>query len=200
MTSNSATQTLPTGYKPGGSIDLSRDRRLNVAVNLVALAGLVGASWLALYALRWLRPGYRLPNLTLSALTGLLMLIGIILLLTTVMVVLHEGIHGLFFWVFARRRPVFGMRGTYAFAAMPGWYFPRRFYLLIGLAPLVILTLSGLALIAWGPAFWIPGLLFVLVMNASGSVGDLYIILWLLTKPAGCLVQDYGDGVIAFVE
>jgi len=48
-----------------------------------------------------------------------------------------------FFWVFTRSRPVFGLRGWYAFAAAPGWFLTRGQYLVTILAPFLILSVLG---------------------------------------------------------
>jgi hypothetical protein len=106
---------------------------------------------------------------------------------------LHELVHGAFFWLITRSRPVFGLQAAYAYAAAPNWYIPRNPYLVVGLAPLILLTLTGVALLPWLPAALLLPWIFALAVNASGSIGDVYIIGWLLTRPAGALVNDHGD-------
>jgi hypothetical protein len=112
--------------------------------------------------------------------------------------VLHELIHGLFFWLFTRTRPAFGFKGAYAYAAAPGWYIPRSQYIIVGLAPLVLITLGGFALLVVVPAWLIPALLFVVVMNGAGAVGDIAVVGWLLVQPRATLVHDLGDAVAIY--
>jgi hypothetical protein len=131
---------------------------------------------------------------------GLLGAAGILLLwvvslaaATIVMIVLHEAVHGVFFWLFSGRFPQFGFKGYYAYAAMPpGVYLQRDRYILTGIAPAVLLTLGGLALLPVLPSWSLPTLIVFLTGNASGSVGDVLVIGWLLSKPSDVFIEDNG--------
>jgi hypothetical protein len=112
-----------------------------------------------------------------------------------VMIVVHELIHGAFFWVFTRQRPKFGLRGWYAFASAPGWYFPCRQYLVIGLAPVVCLSLLGMTLLAVLPAEALVLTLFAVILNAASSIGDLWICIRLMFECRPVVVEDVGDGM-----
>ena len=65
--------------------------------------------------------------------------------------VVHELIHGLFFWLFTGSAPRYGLGLSYAYAAAPDWYIPRRKYQVTGLAPVVIIGLGCLLLMMGGP-------------------------------------------------
>ncbi len=112
-----------------------------------------------------------------------------------VFICLHELIHGAFFWIFTGRQPKLGLRGGYAFAAAPGWFFPRRQYLLVALAPLVLLSLLGMALVATVPLAGVTGILLAMVLNASGAVGDLWIVYRVMRERGAVVVEDLGDGL-----
>jgi hypothetical protein len=60
---------------------------------------------------------------------------------------IHELIHGVFFWVFTRNRPVFALCLFYAYSAAPNWYIPARQFMIIALGPLVIIGAIGMLLI-----------------------------------------------------
>lgn len=109
--------------------------------------------------------------------------------------VAHELIHGIFFWVFIRQRPKFGFRGWYAFAAAPGWFFPSGQYLVIALAPLILLSILGMVLAAVVPAGALAAVLFGIVANAAGAVGDMWIAFKVLRERRKILIEDLGDGV-----
>ncbi len=82
----------------------------------------------------------------------------------------------------------------YAFAALPrDCYLPRNPYVVVALAPLVLLSLLGLLLLPMLPPAAIPTLWLVLTANAVGAVGDLVVAGWLLTFPRTVLAQDAGD-------
>jgi len=184
-------QTLPNHYTLLKEIDLSRDRRLLLALNLVGVAQLLLFSRLFMRLVFSLRPDVS-PSITWRI--DLISLIGIVIALVGVLV-LHESVHGLFFWIITRQRPRFGFRGTYAFAAAPDWYLPRNPYLVVGLAPLVLITIAGIAFIPFIPVGGLLPLVYALTINAAGAVGDVAIVAWLLVKPPNLLIQDRGDAV-----
>ncbi len=182
-----------------GTIDLSKNKRLAVITNIAGTVLLLLFGWLFSSLMAYIRPGYGAGfNLSISNLWDLLITIGVVLGVTAVMVLAHEGLHGVFFWFFTRHRPTFGFRGYYAFAAAPGWYIPRNPYLLISLAPFVLITAAGLVLLATLPDVLVGPLLLLVSMNAAGAVGDLMVAGWLLGKPPRFVVQDFGDGVNLF--
>lgn len=189
-----ATRTLPPGFDLLGSISLNGNRRLLILLNLL------GIPWAILCAVFFIVMGSVLDGLRFSGsvtltLPGLLLGLLALTLTFIVTLILHEVTHGLFFWLFTRARPRFGFKGAYAYAAAPGWYIPRPLFLLIGLAPLVILSALGLFILPFVP---FPGsllLLFALFTNAVGAIGDLYMIARLLTVPRRALIEDVGEGI-----
>jgi len=190
------TQFLPPSYAPKGSFDLTHNTRLAIILNLGGTLLLFFFAWLFLSITQLLHPEYTYPiSLMVSSLTDLLKLVGGLLSVTLVMILAHEGVHGFFFWLLTHQRPLFGFRGYYAFASAPGWYIPRNDYLVVSLAPFILISLIGLDLLAILPYALIPSLLLLISMNAAGAIGDLMVSIWLLKKPATCLIQDYGDKV-----
>ena len=113
------------------------------------------------------------------------------------MVPLHEGFHGLFFWFFTGARPRYSFKLYYASASMPGWFFPRWQYFFISLAPLVGITLLAVLGIRYLPTNYLLPVYFLLLLNTTGSVGDLWVVLKILFHPSGTLINDH-DGAIEF--
>jgi hypothetical protein len=186
------TNSLPANYSPVGTLDLSSNKPALIWLNILGTVLFFLFGYLFLRAAFVLRPtdmGAAISVFSSNQLT----LILAVLLLTAIMLTIHELIHGVFFWVFTKDRPHFGFKWFYAYAAAPDWYLPRNQHLVVGLAPLVLITLAGLALLAIVPATAIPAVLFFMTMNASGAVGDIVTVLWLLTQPPTVLVQDVGD-------
>ncbi len=172
---------------------MKRDMRLNVVLQILGLAWMALVGWWLANIARWLRPEFNQAvraGISGNLLLGLLL----ILVVMVIAIVCHELVHGLFFWLFARKRPEFGVGPGYAFAAMPDWYFPKGQYLVIGLSPLVVLTLLGMGLIAFLPLTWL-GLVFAgVVINAGGAIGDLYVC-WRVAREADdAWIKDTGDG------
>jgi hypothetical protein len=188
-------QTLPENYSFDSKFDL-RNKKLLLWLNVAGLVLTIFFLFLFGEITTWLRGD--LEKGILFSVNGpgdiLLKLAGIILIVMLVMV-LHEGVHGFFFWLFTKHKPVFGIKFGYAYAAMPDWYFQRNQYLVIGLAPFVILDLLGIFLIPIVPVNWLWVVLGALLMNSSGAVGDLAVVFWLLHKPAASLAMDKADSI-----
>ena len=191
-----ARKDLPQAYTLAWQFDI-RQKREVIVLNLLGAVLLV-LSWIGFSALaRLLRPGTAVSGTTIASgnLAQLLLFIGIVILATVVMLVVHEGFHGLFFWLFSHSRPRFAFKVFYAYAAAPDWYFPRWQYIIIGLAPLVGITLLGIAALAWLPVPWLVPTLMLLVVNTSGAVGDMWVVGRLLANPASTYIRDYGDKI-----
>lgn len=187
------TQTLPENYALAWDVNMKRDKRLNIILQVLGLGWMALAGWLFASLVFWMRPDFN--EATRKGLGGDL-LIGLLLILVVMLITLtlHELVHGLFFWFFSQRRPEFGIGPGYAFAAMPDWYFPKGQYLIIGLSPLVGLTMLGLGVIAFAPLTWI-GLVFAgVVINAGGAIGDLYVCGRIAREAEDVWIKDTGDG------
>jgi hypothetical protein len=196
-----ATRTLPVGYRIHGSIILTKNRKLWLLLNLLSIPWCCFCFAFFLIMANLLRPlspqGF--PVTFASGLTGFLFLVAGIVLTIILPLILHELVHGFFYWLFTKARPIFGFNGWYAYAAAPGWYLPRSQFLVVGMAPLIILSLLGLALLPFVPWIVLPSLVWGLILNASGSIGDLYMVLRLALAPAGVVVEDRKDGISWYV-
>lgn len=200
-----ATKTLPEDYQAYATIVLAKNKRLFLFLNLLGLVLFVGFGWLFVQIALLLRPAVAplLHVIDTNSSGGILFTLPIAwipgaLAAFFLVPVLHEAAHGLFFWLFTRTRPRFAYKLVYAYAAAPDWYLPRGPYLLVGLAPLILLSLLGVALLPVLPLLLLPGLLAFLVLNASGAVGDIAMICWLLFQPATLLARDTGDAVTLY--
>lgn len=197
-----ATQSLPDTYRKIGAIDVSKSESLLLLLNLIGLAVMVGFGYLFIKALLWMRPeeGVRtLRLLQIASFSGWLVVAAAVIGLTVFHVVLHEAIHGIFFWIFTRARPRFAFRWAYAYASAPDWYIPRDPFLITTLAPFVFISLAGLVILGTAPTNWLLPTWFVITMNAGGAVGDLIVAGWLVRQPPVCLAQDKGDAVTLYL-
>lgn len=198
MKNRQALPELPAGYAAGGTVDLSKNRWLAIAVNLAAVGLFFVFGWLFVAVAVWLRPDWRSLALTVTGPGQLVGLLAAMLALVALQVTLHELIHGLFFRLFTGARPRYALKLMYAYAAAPDWYLPRNQHLVTALAPLVLMTAAGLGLLPVVPARLIPALLFVLAANAAGAAGDMVVAGWLLRQPSSALVRDAGDAITVY--
>lgn len=200
-----AAKHLPAGYQEYLTINLAKNKLLFVLLNIAGLALFVGFGWLFVQITLLLRPDAAplMQVLDDSSGGGVMFTLpfawvwGTLLALLLVPV-LHEAAHGLCFWLFTRDRPRFAYNVFYAYAAAPDWYIPRNPYLIVGLAPLVLLSLVGVGLLPLVPQPSVPLLVAFLVLNAAGAVGDLAIICWLLFQPSNLLARDTGDAITLY--
>lgn len=178
-------------HQPGAGwteirLDLQRDKKTALVVNLLALALMAAVVLPGL----WVEPIGSLfqAETPLRYWGRFAVLIGGFL----AYMVLHELVHGVCMYALGGgAKPRYGFTWQYAYAASDAW-FGRRDYILIGLAPVVVwgVVLGGLSALADGGWFWVAWLLQA--GNLSGAAGDLYVTARLARMPAGTLVRDAG--------
>lgn len=110
---------------------------------------------------------------------------------------IHELIHGLAF-LFWGGKPFFGAKLPFAlYCGARQQIFPRNYYLVVGLAPLVIITLAALILTLFFPLL-ASYTLFANLSNFSGAVGDVWVATRIAQQPATILVEDTDAGYRAW--
>ncbi|HEU5230625.1 MAG TPA: DUF3267 domain-containing protein [Ktedonobacteraceae bacterium] len=124
---------------------------------------------------------------------GGLLWFGINVLAYILVLPLHELIHALAFLLWGGT-PHFGAKLPLAlYCGARDQLFRRNQYLVVGLAPLVVITLAGVVLTLAAPVL-ASYLLFAQIGNISGAAGDLWTVLRLLRQPAGTVVEDTAVG------
>ena len=129
----------------------------------------------------WVRPRFGPVDVLLVSVAGLV-----------VLPVIHELIHGAVA-ALCRGRPVYGIGPGVAFCHFRELV-GRRCYAAILVAPLVVISVVGVALVPLLPAIFGGPLLALLVSNAAGAVGDVAALLQLRGLPADALIADTRDG------
>jgi Putative zincin peptidase len=168
-----ASRTLPDGYVLGGTVTLAGNRRLRTRLLLLSLPWTL----LCLYGIGAYAAVLRPEGWTLSV-TGLALALVLLGLLATlpVMLLVHEGVHALALWALTRARPVFGWRGWYAYTDSPGWFLSRPAMVVALAAPLVVVPLLAAPVVASAPGGVALAILLLVLVNAVGALGDLYLI------------------------
>lgn len=193
------TRSLPPEYTLHRRLDI-REKKSVLMMNIGGVILLI-LSWIGFTRLAiWINPGSILFfHISINKIAGLFVFVGMLLLVTVAMLLIHEGLHGICFWIFTKTRPLFAFKGYYAYAAAPDWYLPKWPYLITGLAPLIGITALCVILMFFVPAAWMPALVWMLVLNTSGAVGDLWMVYTLLRSPAEVLARDQGDVLEFFI-
>lgn len=193
-----ATTTLPSHYHSAHTITFAHRPKLFLSLNLVGIALFFISGYAFLSLAAHLSPAFKNGGGTLSGWGALLLIFGVFLGAILLTMLIHELIHGLFFWIFTRKRPLYGFKGIYAYAAAPDFYIPRNQFLLIGLAPFVLISLLGIALLPFTSLAVALTLVLIMTMNAAGAVGDFYAVGFLLTQSSTALIRDFGDGMACY--
>ncbi len=168
---------------------------LSIILFFVSLAGVSGfyeavhgQSW----SVSWQATQYPSPwSSILPFLAFLAILIGTF--------VVHELLHGVAFRAFGGS-PRYGVEAKYflpyAYATSPGDRFSRNAFVVIGLAPLVIIDLVSVLLLAIFPqASWLG---LVIAINTSGASGDIWMATLLLRSPKSIQVEDRRAGMAIY--
>jgi hypothetical protein len=194
-----STRLLSDEYCLIRSFDLSKELRLLIWLNVAGL--ILFFIFGALFFLAILRFYPNRPPGSFSSSKNFIQVVLLVLVILAAYVstlFLHEVVHGLFFWLFTRSKPSFGLRTAYAFAAAPNWFIPRNQYMVIGLAPLIVITFIGMAVLPYLPSGFLTAWWVSLTTNASGAVGDLFIVGWLLVHTSQSFINDFGDRVAIY--
>jgi len=193
---DTSTKTLPEGYVQSGEINLKTNKRLAITLNILGFFVAVASFFLLSSFAAEVHPSLLNTSGAITMTAGVAaVLVGLVVVLLSV----HELIHGFFFWMFTRSRPVFALRVFYAYAGAPDWYLPARQYAIAAVGPLVIMGAVGLLLVLLMPESWVMFIVFVVAFNTGGSMGDLLIFTRLFKVSPTCLANDTGD-IITFYE
>jgi hypothetical protein len=125
-----------------------------------------------------------------------LMTLGILLTL-----VLHEMTHGFVMQMFGAK-PKYGIlwKSMVLYATSPGYAYRRNNYVVILLAPFVVISLLvilGMWLLSG--TSWVALLGICGVVNASGAIGDMWMTMIVLRYAANAYVMDEQDGIRVFL-
>ena len=191
---NASTQMLPDGYVQSDEINLKKDMRLAILLNIGAFIIFIPMFYLLSRFIALVRPDITNFSVTIT-IEKVLGAIGLVVLV----LIIHEIIHGLFFWIFSHGRPVFALRPLYAYAGAPTWFFSKRQYAITALGPLIIIGAVGLLLLLLAPISWMLMIVLLVALNTSGAIGDIFVFFRLLKCSPTSFANDTGE-VVTFFE
>ncbi len=114
-------------------------------------------------------------------------------------IVVHELVHGIAFAAFGGS-PRYGFKVKsflpLAYATAPGYFFHRNAFIVIGLAPLLVIDIVCFLLLAIFPQA--PWLIWVIAFNTGGAIGDIWIAVQLLRCPRSIRVEDREEGIAIY--
>ncbi len=172
---------LPSNYDCIKKIDMKNNRKeyilINVLTNVIFIPFLIGLAFIEV-------------EFTISPLGILAFLIGVI-----ITIIIHELIHAFFFRIGNKVKVKYKFHGFAASASVPDVYYQKRHYIIITLAPFLILNILYILLILFLSDGLFYLVYFIFAFHLSGCVGDLYVFSKLFMMPKETLIQDYGIGM-----
>lgn len=187
-----AREALPNGYKEIYSINLQKDKKMAILVNIFAIV--IAAVFVV--PVHFIIPITSLfdmrKGLGAYAARFVALLIG-----TIVYMILHELVHGIAMKLFGTKKVKYGFTGLYAFAGSDDYY-DKKSYLTIALAPIVVWGIVLTIVCFFVPDEWFWVVYFIQIMNLSGAAGDLFVTIKFSKMPKDILVHDHGVGMVVY--
>lgn len=183
---------LPEDYGEIYSLNLQKDKRTAIIVNLLALA---------IAAVMAVSMNFFVPVTSVFDMSGgivryFLRLAALIVLMVLYMV-LHELVHGIAMKLCGTKRVKYGFTGLYAFAGSEDYY-DKKSYIFIALAPIVLWGTVLAAVNFFVPTEWFWIVYMIQLINISGAAGDLFAAVKFSRMPKNILIQDSGVSMRVF--
>ena len=187
-----AIQSLPEGYKEIYSIDLKKNKKAYLMVNLLA----VFIALLMVVPMHFYIPIFTMFDMS-SGLRDYTIRFAALIVLLILYMVLHELVHGIAMKLCGTKKIRYGFTGSYAFAGSSDYY-GKTAYIFIALAPVVLwgIILAIVNLFVSAEWFWVVYL--IQINNISGAAGDLFVTVRFSRFPQDILVSDYGVGMTVY--
>lgn len=183
---------LPEDYGEIYSLNLQKDKRAAIIVNLLALA---------IAAVMAVSMNFFVPVTSVFDMSGgivryFLRLAALIALMVLYMV-LHELVHGIAMKLCGTKRVKYGFTGLYAFAGSEDYY-DKKSYIFIALAPIVLWGTVLAVVNFFVPTEWFWIVYMIQLINISGAAGDLFAAVKFSRMPKNILIQDSGVSMRVF--
>ncbi len=183
---------LPDGYTEYYSVDLQKDKRTAVFVNLfAAVIAIIMAFSMCFY----------IPFATLfsmeSGLGAYIVRLLSLIVLTVLYLVLHEAVHGVAMKLCGTEKVKYGFTGLYAFAGSDDYY-GKKAYIFIAMAPVVFWGAVLAAINVFVPEEWFWVIYFIQIINVSGAAGDIFVTVKFSRFPKDILIKDSGVGMTVY--
>ncbi|MGL6219469.1 MAG: DUF3267 domain-containing protein [Lacrimispora sphenoides] len=172
---------LPEGYKEIRKVDLTEDKKTFIVINIF--------SFIFFIAMAFIGAIINPINFTVDSKFMYLLILAVFLYI--IYIIMHEAIHGYYMKKFSGIKAHYGHAWFCAYAGSDA-YFNKKHYIIISLAPVVILGIVLFIINAMVPQsyFWV--IYFVQMGNIAGAAGDLYVTYLMSKMPDDTLTQDTG--------
>lgn len=181
-----AIQNLTADYKEIYSINLQKDKKVALFINILAF--LIVVSMVIIM-------NFYIPISSLFSMeNGLLKyFIKFLVLISSIVsyIYLHELVHGITMKAFGTKKVKYGFTGMYAFAGSNDYY-DKKSYITIALTPIIVFLFVFVVINFLVPKEWFWIVYFLQICNISGAAGDIFVTVKLATMPKDIVVKDKG--------
>ena len=182
---------LPDGYAEIRRIDLKKDKKFTILLNVAALV-----LFAVMLVLGLLISPLCIPIVLTKSMNAILVF-ALLIVAIVAYIICHELVHGLFFRVFTGKKAKYGFNGIFAYAYSDA-YVSKVPYVIIGLAPVIVFGIIFLVLNIVLPQEWFWFVYLLQIMNISGAVGDFYITYLVCKSPTDLLAHDEVPAMIFY--
>ena len=179
-------ETLPEGYEEVLSVDLQKNKKLALFVNILAIV----ISILLAVPMHFFVPITTLFSME-NGLVSYFIRFASLVVLMVLYTVLHELVHGVAMKLCGTKKVKYGFTGMYAFAGSEEYY-GKGPYIFIALAPVVLWGIIIAVINPFVPVDWFWVVYWIQIVNLSGAAGDIYVTSKFSRLPKDILVRDEG--------
>lgn len=182
-------QSLPEGYRQIFSVDLTKNKKTALLLNLASLIVMLTMGIPA-----------HILKLPISSImfnedgsyTVVKYLVMFALLIAYI--ILHELVHGATMKLFGTKKVRYGFKLYCAYAGSDDYY-DKKSYIIIALAPVVLWGMVIGIINFFVPDEWFWVVYILQIANISGATGDAYVTAKFSRMPSDILVRDSGVGM-----
>ena len=187
-----AVENLPDDYKEIYAVNLQKNKKMAIIVNLIAVAIAV----IMAVPMHFVVPFSTVFSME-NGLFPYILRFAALIILMFLYLILHELVHGIAMKLCATKKVKYGFTGMYAFAGSKDYY-DKKAYIFIALAPVVLWGIVLAVINPFVPVEWFWIVYLIQIMNVSGAAGDLFVTVTFSHLPKDILVQDYGVSMTVF--
>lgn len=187
-----ALHQLPEGYKEILSINLQKDKKLALIINLIGFAVMLVMA----VPMHFHIPITKMYDFSDGALVYWLRIVALIVGLVIYMV-LHEAVHGIAMKMCGTKKVKYGFTGMYAYAGSDDYY-DKKSYIIIALAPIIVWGVVLTIINCLVPVSWFWVIYIIQIGNISGAAGDIFVSAKFRKLPDDILVRDCGVGMTVY--
>lgn len=187
-----ATNVLPRGYKEIFSVNLQKNKKMAISLNIVATVVAV----IMILPMCFVVPISALFSME-EGIGRYILRFAVLIAGSVLYLVLHEAVHGIAMKICGTKKIKYGFTGMFAYAGSSDYY-DKKSYIFIALAPVVLWGIVLAVLNFVVPYEWIWVVYIIQVSNIGGAVGDFYVTLKFSRFPSDILVSDSGLGMTVY--